>query len=140
MFSTPERHWERKPLMKMGDFDICNKKNQWISPLKEKCNNLNIYTCKNEWYICKLQVYELRFGEAYFEYFESRHFSHENTNIDASVFMIDLRMINMSSECEYDWYWKNISLLERIWSLWLVRFARTPTNFTFWLGRLIFSL
>jgi hypothetical protein len=20
--------------------------------------------------------------------------------------MIDLRMINMSSECEYDWYWK----------------------------------
>ena len=42
------------------------------------------------------------FGEAYFEYFESRHFSRENTNIDASVFMIDLRMINMSSECEYD--------------------------------------
>ena len=30
----------------------------------------------------------------------------ENTNIDVSVFMLDLRMINMSSECEYDWYWK----------------------------------
>ena len=26
----------------------------------------------------------------------------ENTNIDVSVFMFDLRMINMSSECEYD--------------------------------------
>jgi hypothetical protein len=40
------------------------------------------------------------FREAYFEY------SRENTNIDVSVFMVDLRMINMSSECEYDWYWK----------------------------------
>ena len=46
------------------------------------------------------------FGEAYFEYFESCNFSRENTNIDVSVFMFDLRMINMSSECEYDWYWK----------------------------------
>ena len=26
--------------------------------------------------------------------------------IDVSVFMFDLRMISMSSECEYDWYWK----------------------------------
>ena len=42
------------------------------------------------------------FGEAYFEYFESCNFSRENTNIDVSVFMFDLRMINMSSECEYD--------------------------------------
>jgi hypothetical protein len=32
-------------------------------------------------------TYELCFGEA---------------NIDVSVFMFDLRMINMSSECEYD--------------------------------------
>jgi hypothetical protein len=46
------------------------------------------------------------FREAYFEYFESCNFSRENTNIDVSVFMVDLRMINMSSECEYDWYWK----------------------------------
>jgi hypothetical protein len=38
----------------------------------------------------------------YFEYFESCDFSHENTNIDVSVFMFDLRMIDMSSECEYD--------------------------------------
>jgi hypothetical protein len=34
------------------------------------------------------------FGEAYFEYFESCDFSCENTNIDVSVFMFDLRMIN----------------------------------------------
>ena len=47
-------------------------------------------------------TYELRFGEASFEYFESCNFSRENTNIDVSVFMFDLRMINMSSECEYD--------------------------------------
>ena len=42
------------------------------------------------------------FREAYFEYIESCNFSRENTNIDVSVFTIDLRMINMSSECEYD--------------------------------------
>jgi hypothetical protein len=32
-------------------------------------------------------TYELCFGEAYFEYFESCEFSHENTYIDVSVFM-----------------------------------------------------
>ena len=40
------------------------------------------------------------------------------------------------------WIWlilKNISLLDRIWSLWLVRFSHSLTNFIFWLGRLIFS-
>jgi hypothetical protein len=44
------------------------------------------------------------FGEASFEYFESctGNFFRENTNIDVSVFMFDLRMINMSSECEYN--------------------------------------
>ena len=46
-----------------------------------------------------LTTYELCFGEAYFE---SCDFSHENTNRDVSVFMLDLRMINMSSECKYD--------------------------------------
>jgi hypothetical protein len=54
--------------------------------------------------------------------------------------MLDLRMIHMSSECEYDWYWKNISLLDTIWSLWLVRFAHSSPNFIFLLGRLIFSV
>ena len=41
------------------------------------------------------------------------------------------------------WIWlilKNISLLDRIWNLWLVRFAHSPPNFIFWLGRLIFSV
>jgi hypothetical protein len=38
---------------------------------------------------------ELCFGEAYIEYFESCDFSRENTNIDVSVFMFDLRIINM---------------------------------------------
>ena len=47
-------------------------------------------------------TYELCFGEAYFEYFESCNFSRENTNIDVLVFMLDLRMINMSFEYEYD--------------------------------------
>ena len=47
-------------------------------------------------------IYELCFGEGYFEYFDSCDFSRENTNIDVSVFMFDLRMINTSSECEYD--------------------------------------
>ena len=46
------------------------------------------------------------FREASFEYFESCNLSHENTNIDVSVFMFDLRMINMSPECEYEWCWK----------------------------------
>ena len=47
-------------------------------------------------------TYEKYFGEAYFEYFESCDFSCENTNIDVFVFMFDLRMIRMSSACEYD--------------------------------------
>ena len=41
------------------------------------------------------------------------------------------------------WIWlilENISLLDRIWNLWLVRFTHSPPNFIFWLGRLIFSV
>jgi hypothetical protein len=41
------------------------------------------------------------------------------------------------------WIWlilKYISQLDRIRSLWLVRFALSPPNFIFWLGRLIFSV
>ena len=52
--------------------------------------------------VCLHITYELCFGETYFEYFESCDFSRENTNIDVSVFIFHLRMINMSSECEYD--------------------------------------
>jgi hypothetical protein len=34
-------------------------------------------------------------------------FFHENTNIDVSVFMLDLRMINMSpAEPEYEVWWR----------------------------------
>ena len=47
-------------------------------------------------------TYELCFGEGYFEYFESCDFSPKNTNIVVFVFMFDLMMINMLSECEYD--------------------------------------
>ena len=46
-------------------------------------------------------TYELCFREAYFEYFESCDFSRKNTNIDVFVLMFNLRMINLSSECEY---------------------------------------
>ena len=41
------------------------------------------------------------------------------------------------------WIWfilKNVSLLDRIWSMWLVCFAHSPLNFIFWLSRLIASL
>ena len=41
------------------------------------------------------------------------------------------------------WIWlmlKNISLLDRIWSLWLVRFAHSTIIFIIWLGILIFSV
>jgi hypothetical protein len=37
-------------------------------------------------------TYELCFGKAYFEHFESCDFCRENTNIDVSVFMFDLRI------------------------------------------------
>ena len=45
-------------------------------------------------------------GKRILNILKSCDFSRENTNIDVSVFMLDLRMINMSSECEYDWCWK----------------------------------
>jgi hypothetical protein len=48
------------------------KKNQWISHLKEKCNNLNIYI--NLVYL--QTTYELRFREAYFEYFFPRKYKY----------------------------------------------------------------
>ena len=79
----------------------------------------------------------------YFEYFESCHFSRENTNIETYRYIrvyADLRMINLLI---WMWIWlilKNISLLDRIWSLWRVRFVHSTTNFIFWLGRLIFSV
>ena len=41
------------------------------------------------------------------------------------------------------WIWlilTNINLLNRIWSVWLVRFAHFPTNFIYLLNRLVFSV
>ena len=85
-------------------------------------------------------TYELCFGKAYFEHFESCDFCRENTNIDVSVFMFGLRI---DKHVIWMWIWlilKNISLLDRIWSLWLVRFAHSSPSFIFWLGRLICSV
>jgi hypothetical protein len=66
-----------------------------------------IKTNKFIWFnFCTGTNVQLCFGEAYFEYLESCDFFPWKYNIDVSVFMFDLRMINMSSECEYDWYWK----------------------------------
>ena len=67
--------------------------------IKGKFNNLNIYINLQKLMVYFQTTYELCFGEVNFE---SCDFSHENTNIDLCVFMFDLRMINMSSECEYD--------------------------------------
>jgi hypothetical protein len=36
VFSTPERHCETKPLMEMGDFDVCNKKKPMNITIKGK--------------------------------------------------------------------------------------------------------
>ena len=88
-------------------------------------------------------TYKLCFGETYFLYFETCDFSRENTNIET------YRCINL-----YVWFkddkhviWMriwltltNISLLDRIWSLWLVRFAHSTIIFIIWLGILIFSV
>ena len=124
----------------IADFDVCSKKNQWISPLKEKFNNLNNYINLFEWYICKLLVnYVL--GKRILNNFEPCDFFRENTNIDLCIrvyvwFKGDKHAI-------WIWIWlilKNISLIDRIWSLWLVRFAHSPPSFIFWLGRLIFSV
>ena len=76
-------------------------------------------------------MYELCFGEAYYEYSDSYDFSRENTNIDVSVYMFDLRMINMSSECEYDWYWK-ISTCSTEYEVCdsFASFTRHPTSYS----------
>ena len=85
-------------------------------------------------------TYELCFGETYFEYFESCDFSPRKYKYRCICvyvwFKDDKHVIWM-------WIWlilKNISLLDRIWSLWLVRFTHSPPNFIFCLGRPIFSV
>ena len=45
---------------------VCNKKNQWISPLKEKFNNLNIYINLLKWMVYLQTTYELCFWGSVF--------------------------------------------------------------------------
>jgi len=96
-----------------ADFNVCNKKKYFKSlslnyAFFVKCLSSYVIKftihCNNELYICKLLTNyvlkhilpkEVSAGE-YFEPCDSYHIS---------VFMFDLRMINMSSELEYDWYW-----------------------------------
>ena len=64
-------------------------------------------------------------------------FSRENTNRCIRVY------VRFKDDKHVIWMWiwlilKNISLLDRIWSLWLVHLAHSPPNFIFWFGRLIF--
>jgi hypothetical protein len=63
-----------------------------------------ISICKNEWYICKLLMnYVL--GKRIFNILKHVIFPAKiqiSKPIDVSVFMFDLWMISMSSECEYD--------------------------------------
>jgi hypothetical protein len=65
-------------------------------------------TCKYEWYICKLLInYVL--GKRIFNILNHVIFPAKiqiSKPINVSVFMFDLRMINLSSECEYHWYWQ----------------------------------
>ena len=66
-------------------------------------------------------------------------FSRENSNRCIRVY------VRFKDDKHVIWMWiwlmlKNISLLDRIWSLWLVRFAHSPPSFKFWFGRLIFSV
>ena len=68
----------------IADFDVCNKKKQWISPLKNSTINLYI---------------PVKMNGTFANYFWTMFWG--------SVCMFDLRMIiNMSSQCEYDWCWK----------------------------------
>jgi len=90
--------------------------------------------------------------EAYFkgvnadEYFEScdfppRKYKYRNLLMyHISVFMFDLRMINLSSECKYDWYWEISACSTEYEACDSFALAHTPTNFIFLLSRLIFSV
>jgi hypothetical protein len=98
------------------------------------------YSGRGKWMVYLQTTYELCFGEEYFEYFESCHFSpwkYKYRRIRVYVWYKDDKHVI------WMWIWlilTNINLLDRIWSLWLVRFAHSPPNFIFWLGRLIFSV
>jgi hypothetical protein len=99
----------------------------------------------NEWYICKLLTnYVLKRilpkGVSADKYFELCDFFREHIDvpyIHVYVWFKD------DKDAIWMWIWlilKNINLLDRIWSLWLVCFAYSPTHFIFWLNRLTFSV
>ena len=63
-----------------------------------------IYTCKNEWYICKLLMNYVS-GKRIFNILNHGIFSAKiqiSKPIDVSVFVFHIRMLSMLSECEYD--------------------------------------
>ena len=105
---------------------------------------------KSAWYICKLLTnYVLNRilpkGVSADEYLNHVIFP---AKVQTSK-PIDVPYIRVYVWCKDDkhviwmWIWlilKDISLLERIESLWLVHFAQSPANFIFLLGRLIFSV
>jgi len=106
--------------------------------------------CNNEWYICKLlrNYYWSVFGLKEWVRINILNYVIFPAKIQISK-PIDVPYIHVYVWFKDDkhvvWMWiclilKNISLLDRIWSLWLVRFAHSTTNFIFWLNRLIFSV
>ena len=85
-------------------------------------------------------TYELCFGETFFWIFWIVWFSPRQYKYRCIRVYVWLRD---DKHVIWMWIWlilKNISLLDRIWSLWLVRFAHSSPSFIFWLGRLICSV
>ena len=92
-------------------------------------------TCKNEWYIFKLLMNYVLGSVFWIMWFFPR--KHKYRCICVYVWSKDAKHVI------WMWIWlilKNISLFDRIWSLWLVHFAHSTTNFILGLGRLIFSV
>jgi len=88
--------------------------------------------CNSEWYICKLLTNYHVFSPAKIQISKIVDVPY----IRAYVWFKDEKHII------WMWIWlilKNISLLDRIWSLWLVRFTHSTPNSIFCLDRLIFS-
>ena len=98
----------------------------------------------NEWYICKLLMnYVL--GKRILNILNHVIFP-AKIQISKPIDVPYIRVyVWLKDDKHVIWMWiwlilKNISLLDIIWSLWLVRFAHSPTNFIFWLDSLIFSV
>ena len=82
-------------------------------------------------------------GKRIFNILKDVIFFSENTNIETYRCIRLYVWFKDDKHVIWMWIWlmlKNISLLDRIWSLWPVRFAHSTTIFIFWLGMLIFSV